>query len=156
MAFLHRELTLWAVAPTILFTTQGRAQAASPTSPDAARLAAAHHVLAASGTMDAMVALMRANLPAQRAATPQLPAEFWTRFEARMIQDLPQLVDSIAVVYAARFTQQELEALVAFYNSPVGQRLRELQPTLVAESSAMGQRWGMRIGVEVGASLQSR
>jgi hypothetical protein len=97
---------------------------------------------------------MRANLPAQRMANPAVPAEFWTRFEARLVNDLPQLVDSIAVLYAGKFTQPELEALLAFYRSPTGRRLRDLQPALVTESSAIGQRWGMRIGAEIGASLQ--
>jgi hypothetical protein len=99
---------------------------------------------------------MRANLPAQRAVSPQIPDEFWTRFEARIAQDVPQLMDSIAVLYARTFTQDELEALVAFYRSPIGQRLRDLQPTLVTEGSALGQRWGMRIGAEIGASLAPR
>lgn len=123
---------------------------------DARRLASAKRVLDVSGTIEAMTAAMRANLPAQRAANPQIPAEFWTRFEARILRDAPQLVDSIAVLYANRFTQQELDGLLAFYQSPTGRRLRQLQPTLVTESSAIGQRWGMRIGTEIGASLQPK
>lgn len=43
--------------------------------------------------------------------------------------------------------------LEAFYGSPIGRRFREAQPTLVTQSSAIGQRWGMRIGAAVGASL---
>lgn len=133
----------------------GRAQQiANPGPPDPARITAARTFLDASGTVNTMVAAMRANLPVQRAAMPQVPAEFWTRFEARVIQDAPQLLDSLAVVYASRFSLEDLKALTAFYNSPVGQRLRELQPALVAEGSAIGQRWGARIGAEVGASLQ--
>jgi hypothetical protein len=60
-------------------------------------------------------------------ASPQIPAEFGTRFEARISQDAPHLVDSIA-----------------------------LQPSLITESAAIGQRWGMRIGAEIGASLQQK
>jgi len=121
---------------------------------DAARVTLARRVLDASGTVETIAAAMRANLPAQRAANPQIPAEFWTRFEARIVQDMPQLLDSIAVLYAATFTQQELNGLLTFYQSPTGRRLRTLQPSLVTESSAIGQRWGMRIGAEIGASLQ--
>jgi uncharacterized protein len=145
------------LAATLLCGTEARAQkAADASAPDAARVAAAHRVLEASGTVDAMLAAIRANLPAQRAASPQLPAEFWTRFEARVVQDAPQLVDTIAVLYARMFTLQELDALSTFYASPVGLRFRAMQPTLVTESSAIGQRWGMRIGSEIGASLSPR
>ena len=77
----------------------------------------------------------------------------WTRFAARIEQDAPQLVDSIALLYARTFTQSELDGLVAFYESLVGRRFRAVQPTLVTESAAIGQRWGTKIGAEVGASL---
>lgn len=121
---------------------------------DAARVTLARRVLDESGTVETIAAAMRANLPAQRQANPQIPAEFWTRFEARIAQDMPQLLDSIAVLYAAKFTQQELNGLLTFYQSPTGRRLRTLQPSLITESSAIGQRWGMRIGAEIGAGLQ--
>lgn len=131
-----------------------QAAPAGAQAPDAARVTLARRVLDASGTVETIAAAMRANLPAQRSANPQIPAEFWTRFESRIVQDMPQLLDSIAVLYAAKFTQQELSGLLTFYQSPTGRRLRTLQPSLVTESSAIGQRWGMRIGAEIGASLQ--
>lgn len=129
-------------------------RAAAP--PDPARLTLARRVLELNGSVDAMIAAIRASIPAQRQATPQLPAEFWDRFEARVTRDAPQLIDSIAVLYAAQFSQEDLQALVAFYGTPTGQRLRQFQSTLIAESSAIGQRWGARIGAEIGAALEIR
>ena len=136
-----------------LLVALAAANSAVAQTPDAPHLAAAHRVLNASGTINTMVAAMRANLPAQKAAMPQVPAEFWTRFEAQIVQRAPELVDSIAVVYARKFTVPELDAMTAFYNSAVGKRLRDLQPELVTESSQIGQRWGARIGAEVGSAL---
>lgn len=138
------------IAAAVLAGLAGRAAAQAP---DKARLSAARQVLEASGTVDIMVQALKAAIPAQRAANPAIPAEFWTRFETRMMGDLPQLVDSIAVLYASRFTQQELQGLLAFHRSPLGRRVRQLQPGLVSESTAMGQRWGARIGSEIGASM---
>jgi len=152
----HTRRLTFVVAITCLLTSIAHAQKADTTAPNTSRLALAHRVLDASGTVETMVAAIRANLPAQRMASPQIPAEFWTRFEARITQDAPHLVDSIAVLYAKRFTQEELQGILAFYQSPVGRRVRELQPGLVTESSAIGQRWGMRLGAEIGASLQQQ
>jgi hypothetical protein len=146
---LPTRSTLWVVLGLFVITNVGSAQQPNP-----ARLAAAKRFLDASGSVALMLAAMKANLPAQRQANPQIPAEFWDRFEARIGREAPQLMDSIAVLYARSFTEQELMGMVTFYQSPVGQRLRQLQPTLAAESSAMGQRWGMRLGAEIGASLQ--
>ena len=117
-----------------------RAQAqpgAGPRPADPARVAAARRVLDASGVADLMISAMKATIPAQRAATPQLPPEFWTRFEARIVQEAPQLVDSIAAVYAGTFTLQELQQLAAFHESPIGRRVREAQPALLTESTAI-------------------
>ena len=48
---------------------------------DSTKLTAARELLKASHAADAMVAGMRASLPAQRQAMPQVHAEFWTLFE---------------------------------------------------------------------------
>ena len=106
-----------------------------------------------SGTVEAMVAGMRANLPSQRQALPQVPEEFWRKFEDRMVKDAPALGDSIAGIYSRTFSLQELRELTAFFNSPIGRRLVEFQPSLIAESSAMGQRWGTRIGEEIAKEM---
>lgn len=122
--------------------------------PDAAGIAAARRLLDAAGVARTMVAAMRQAIPAQRQATPDLPEAFWTRFEERLQSDLPLLVDSIAVVYARHFTVTELDGLAQFFRSPLGQRFVDTQPLLTTESMAVGQRWGMRIGAEIGAMLR--
>jgi hypothetical protein len=152
---MNRYVTLTVLALGLVHGAAARAQnPATASPPDSARLAAARAVISASGTVDAMVAGMKAALPAQKAMNTQLPDEFWSRVEKRLAEDAPQLADSIAVVYATHFTRPELESLTAFYHSPAGMRLRELQPQIIAEASAIGQRWGMRIGAEIGASLK--
>jgi hypothetical protein len=149
-----RSWPLTALLAVAVSTATVDAQQPPPGAPDAARLAAAKRALQASGSVDVMIAAMRANLPAQKAALPQVPDEFWTRFEARIEQDAPVLLDSIAVLYAQTFTTAELEAFTAFYQSPAGRRLKAKQPSIVAQSSAIGQRWGSRIGAEIGAALE--
>ena len=128
------------------------AQAQEPQNP--AMFAAARGVLKASGAVDAMIAAMRAAIPSQRQATPQVPAEFWTHFDARMVEEAPILADSMAILYAKTFSLQELEGLTAFFNSPLGRKMVSAQPTLIAESAALGQRWGARIGEEIARALK--
>jgi hypothetical protein len=130
------------------FAASGLAQ-----QPEPAKMTAAQALLKASGAVDVMLAAMRASLPAQREAMPQVPAEFWTRFDARIVQDAPELSDSIAVVYTRKFSLKELNELTAFFNSSLGKKMRQVQPDLVAESAGIGQRWGARIGAEIAATL---
>lgn len=141
-------------ALAVLATITAASPLAAQARPDAAVVAAARRLLDAAGVARTMVAAMRQAIPAQRQATPDLPAAFWTRFEERLQSDLPMLVDSIAVVYATHFSVAELDGLTQFFRSPLGQRFVDTQPLLTTESMAVGQRWGMRIGAEIGATLR--
>lgn len=147
---------LWRVAAVAIFCIPGRAAAQDSEPPDMTRVAAARRFIEASGSASSMAAAMRAAIPAQRAAMPDIPAEFWTRLEQRFERELPQLIDTVAVIYAGLFTAAELDGLTDFYRSPLGQRLRDTQPSLIAATSEAGQRWGMRIGAAIGAELGIR
>jgi hypothetical protein len=103
-----------------------------------------------------MLAGMRAALPTQRRAMPQVPAEFWAEFEARIIADSSALIDSMAVLYAGTFSLPELNQLESFYTSPIGQHFRTVQPTLVAQGAGIGQRWGARVGAATAEALRKR
>jgi uncharacterized protein len=118
-----------------------------------ARTTAAREILKSSGAVETMIAAMRANVASQKEAMQDVPPEFWVRFEDRMVKDAPQLSDSIAIIYARTFSLKELQELAAFYRSAVGRRLVEVQPRLIAEGAAVGQRWGARLGEEIANEL---
>jgi hypothetical protein len=124
-------------------------------SPDAAKTATIRRLLELTQSAQLSLRAMEVMVPAQRAANPQIPAEFWDAFLARARRDVHQLVDSLVPIYANHFTQAELEELVRFYQSPIGRRLTELQPAITQESIEMGQRWGALIGRAVADSLMA-
>lgn len=128
-------------------------QAAPRASADSAKFAVAQEALRQAGTVDVILAGINRGLDVQRTAHPEVPAEFWTRIEQRFGEAAPELADSIAVLYANTFSRDELQAFVAFYQSPAGQHLRQVQPLLMEQSAGIGQRMGMRIGAEVSASM---
>ena len=146
------RLTIVAALAGAPVQRSAQAQPGLPSS-DSARLAVARQLLAASGAVELMVSAAKVNLPAAQQASPQLPPEFWSRFRDTLAVAAPALVDSVAIVYANAFTLQELQQLTAFYQSPLGRRVRDVQPKLLTESAAIGQRWGARIGAVIGASL---
>ena len=145
------RLTTIVLFATLAVAAPSPSHAQTPGDPTG--LGAARTLLRTSGAVDAMLAAMRANIPAQREALPQVPAEFWTAFESRMTKEAPVLVDSIAAIYAHKFTVRELQEITAFYNSPIGRKVVQNQASIITESSAIGQRWGSRIGEEVAKSL---
>jgi hypothetical protein len=64
-------------------------------------------------------------------------------------QRIPEYLDLAAGVYADHFTRAELDQLVAFYKSPVGQKLTREQSELVPDITKMSRAWINRVGNEV-------
>jgi len=135
-----------------VLTTSVRAQR-RPAPVDSAKATTIRHLLDLTGAARLALSGMESMVPAQRAANPQIPGAFWDAFLARARRSLPQLVDAIVPVYAAHFSQAELDQLVCFYESPLGKHLSEVQPLILQESMQAGQTWGAAIGREVGESL---
>src|SRR5262245_2833210 len=65
-----------------------------------------------------------------------------------MRKAIPEAIDGIAAVYAHNFTADELNELIAFYKTPVGQKFIERQPALMTELSETGQAWGQRTAMK--------
>lgn len=61
----------------------------------------------------------------------------------------PELLNEVAKVYAERFTEPELQALVAFYKSPVGQKMVKEEPGIIDESMRRAQTWGDALSSKV-------
>lgn len=52
-----------------------------------------------------------------------------------------EIVYEVAIVYAKHFTEQELKELVAFYRSPLGQKMLKEEPVALDESLKRAQDW---------------
>jgi hypothetical protein len=79
---------------------------------------------------------------AERRSMPEVPESVWQ--EARRAFETSELVELIAAVWDRHFTQDEIRELIAFYESPLGKRLREMQPVILQESLFAGEEWGRR------------
>ena len=122
---------------------------------DSAKAATIHRLLDLTKTPANMSSMFEATIAAQRTSMPGVPAAFWEAISARAHATIPQLVDSLVPIYARHLTQQELEQLVAFYSSPLGQHLIDVQPLIAKESMEVGGRWGKLIGEQVADSIQA-
>ena len=55
-------------------------------------------------------------------------------------------IDLIIPVYAKHFTNEELDGLIAFYESPVGAKTVRVMPQITREAMQIGQAWGQSLG----------
>jgi hypothetical protein len=65
-----------------------------------------------------------------------------------------ELSDEMAKLYATHFTEAELKAILAFYQSPVGKKVLVEQPTVVDLSMRYAQDWANKLSDQVIAQMR--
>ena len=66
-----------------------------------------------------------------------------------------EIGDGMAQAYAAQFTEQELKDLVAFYKSPLGQKLIVAEPRAIDQSMAFMNSWAQNFSEIVAAAFRA-
>ncbi len=72
------------------------------------------------------------------------------------IQDGDALYSVLAPVYEKHFNLIELNQLVQFYQSPLGQKLVKTSPELMSETMDLGSQWGLSLVPEIVQRVRSR
>jgi len=149
----------WLVVPMLVLGVVpfgvARAQQAAET--DSSTMAVARRLLRAMHAQDNVLRMLESGFTRQRMmatqGAQQLPPVFFDSALMRMKRSAPELVDSMASIYARRFTRTQLETMAQFYESPTGQLVAGQQAALAQETMAVGQRFGVRIGAQVAKDL---
>ena len=66
-----------------------------------------------------------------------------------------EIGDGMAKVYASQFTEQELKDLVAFYKSPLGQKLLTAEPAAIQNSMAYLNEWAQNFAEVVNGEFRA-
>lgn len=72
------------------------------------------------------------------------------------IADGDALYSVLAPVYAKHFNLLELNQLVQFYQSPLGQKLVRTSPELLSETLELGSQWGLSLVPEIVQRVRTR
>ncbi len=113
----------------------------------------ARQLIAASGQADSAKAAMNQMLDYLERSFPQVPQQFWTDARAELSPE--PLMEELALVYLRAFTVDEINGLIAFYQSPLGQQLLARQPQIQREAMAAGQRYGEQAARKLMAEIES-
>jgi hypothetical protein len=70
---------------------------------------------------------------------PCVPGDFWQNYmDANQTQ---QFIGRLVPVYQHHFSADELDGMLKFYRSPLGQKVITEMPTTMAEANQAGQQW---------------
>ena len=83
-----------------------------------------------------------------------MPQEFWDDFVKSIKPG--DLIDLIVPIYDKYYSEQEVDELVAFYNSPVCKKTISMMPMIMQESMEAGRTWGKVLGEKVAQQLKEK
>ena len=85
---------------------------------------------------------------------PALPESVKAEIQAMFSEEaLLSLMDRMVPIYAKYYTQQDMDDLIAFYDTPLGKKLSTVQPQITLESMSVAQQWAAEIGQKVAAKI---
>ncbi len=126
--------------------------AANAQQPDQERLDLAYEVLELSNAAQMSRDALELTVPTLRTlvqsqypgASADQVEEAMTLLSGAMLGIVPEVIDASAVIYANRFTADELRAINQFYRTPAGRKLVAEQPAMMQEISQVSERLGFQ------------
>ena len=71
-----------------------------------------------------------------------------------MQPELDRLVNHVAALYASHFTEKELQDILAFYKSPLGEKLVKVEPEVLTQSIDYTKQWAAKVSNQVVAKMR--
>lgn len=96
-----------------------------------------------TGAGDLGMQMMNQMLPAMQQMLPDAPPAFWETFKQEL--DANELMNAIVPVYQKHLSEEDIQAILAFYNTDAGKKLISAQPAIMQESMMIGQQWGQQV-----------
>lgn len=93
-------------------------------------------------------------IPQMQKMFPQVPTEVWQEFKGKI--DVEEFIDLIVPIYKDHYSEDEIQQLIEFYKTPMGQKIVKEAPAIQQESYAAGQEWGRSIAEDMIQSLKRK
>ncbi|MBK1986533.1 DUF2059 domain-containing protein [Sphaerospermopsis aphanizomenoides BCCUSP55] len=110
-------------------------------------------LLEITGTRNLTQQILKQMLNSMKAEYPQVPAKFWDTFAAELNPD--DMIKEYIPVYSKYFTNEDIKGMIAFYQSPLGQKTLTLLPQISQDSTEIGMRYGRAAAQRAIEKLQS-
>lgn len=138
---------------TDILETEAVEAEASSAQISAEMVAAIEELLEITDTEALTIQMVETTIEQFRQLMPDIPEEWWDRFIGKF--DYEELNQLIVPIYAQHFTLAEIDAIIDFYRTPVGQAVIQKMPLVLQDSTLVGQRWGMGIAQEIIDDLEA-
>lgn len=98
-----------------------------------------------------VVKQMRPALDQQyKSVFPHMPAEaraiLLDEMDRVFEREIPVLMKRLVAIYDREFSHEDVNGLIAFYRTPLGQKMVTVMPRVVQSSARAGMAWGQSLG----------
>ncbi len=83
-----------------------------------------------------------------------IPTEFWDECKKEVSSD--ELVSLYIPIYAKYYSESDLDELIKFYKTPVGQKMISIMPALMQDSMNAGREWGQKLRKRVSEKINEK
>ncbi|ABZ77405.1 conserved hypothetical protein [Shewanella halifaxensis HAW-EB4] len=136
-----------AILPLLAFITFSSNVFAEPASAKSVK-----QLMNKTGAGELGIQAMNQMLPALKGLIPDAPEEFWSDYMAEFNPE--DLIEMTVPIYQKYLTEEEVQALNDFYDTPAGMKLIKVQPHIMQESMMAGQQWGQAVAQDVMAKYR--
>lgn len=92
-----------------------------------------------------------------RSMRSDVDTEIWDEVEAEFKKtSIDDLVELLVPVYYKYLTEEDLDGIIAFYQTPVGRKYASSTPDITRDSMIAGQEWGAKLGEKVANKLAEK
>lgn len=117
----------------------------APIRPEKAK--AIHRLLDLMGSAKLGQQVMGQMLPLARSSFKQVPEGVWDEIEKEFNSEISfgKLQEMTIPIYNRHFSDEEINEMIKFYESPIGKKLSSVMPQIAAESMQVGMEWADQI-----------
>lgn len=81
-----------------------------------------------------------------------IPQSTWDELLKEINAD--EIINLIIPIYDKYYTEQEIDELINFYKTPLGQKTIKVLPNITQESMAAGEKWGREIAEKINRKIK--
>ena len=148
-----QRIAIWLLLITLGTSSAVHAETA-PAAESADKMAAISRLLDTTGAEQMGQQIIDQMLTLQQQSKPGVPAEVWAEIRGEL--DLNDFRPAMIEIYDRHFSAADIEGLLAFYQSDLGQRLLAKQPDILQDSVSAGQVWAGEVQEKLLAGLRSK
>lgn len=76
-----------------------------------------------------------------------VPQSFWKEFQKEIKSE--DLINMYVPIYMKHYSEEDVDGMLTFYKSAVGQKVINSTPAVMEDSMEAGKEWGQKIGMKL-------